>query len=172
VSFWLVPRRCDRNAFQTLINALAHRYDTVPFIPHVTLYSGPCSVSPTLDAWLDQAVQGIPPFELDIDGLRYSHQFSKTLFVQLRPNDTLHRLATRLRQVLPHLTAYDFDPHLSLIYKALNEATQQTLVETLALPIATIGFDEVQAVGSPESFQTQADVKSLHCLYTKSLHSR
>jgi hypothetical protein len=74
--------------------------------------------------------------------------------------------------VLPHLTAYDFDPHLSLIYKALNEATQQTLVETLALPIATIGFDEVQAVGSPESFQTQADVKSLHCLYTKSLHSR
>jgi putative hydrolase of the HAD superfamily len=172
VSFWLVPEEGDRQTFQTLINALAHRYDTVPFLPHVTLYSGPCSVLPTLDALLDQAIQGISPFELEIAGLRYSRRFSKTLFVQLRPTDTLHRLATRLRQTLPHPTGYDFDPHLSLIYQVLDEATQQTLVETIALPKATIGFDEVQAVATPESFETLSDIKSLRRLYTKSLHSR
>ena len=171
VSFWLVPAEPYRTDFQGLIQGLADAHQATTFLPHVTLYSGPMPEGVNLEQVLEDAVQGIPGFTLEVVDVRQSSVFAKTVFVQLRPSDWLRRLAGQIRQALPDAAGYDLNPHLSLLYQTLDPELRQGIADQMALPHTQIEFDAVQAVAAPDSFQTQADVQQLRCLYCHSLGS-
>jgi hypothetical protein len=169
VSFWLVPAEPYRADFQGLIQGLAEAYQATAFLPHVTLYSGPMPEGVNLEQVLGNVVRGIPRFTLEAVGVQQSSVFAKTVFVQLRPSDWLLRLARQIREALPDAAGYDLNPHLSLLYQALDPQRRQGIVDQVALPHTRIDFDQVQAVAAPDSFQTQADVQQLRCLYRHAL---
>lgn len=164
VSFWLVPAEADCALLQPLINSLTQAHGAEPFLPHVTLYSGPAAGALSIEALLAEAVQGLSPLDLEITAVRHSAVFTKTVFLQLKNMPPLSELANRIRQGVPNPVAYSFDPHVSLIYQYLDEAVRSHLVATVSLPRPTLKFNQVQAILSPDTFETQADVKSLRCL--------
>lgn len=167
-SFWLVPQSPDLEDFQGIINTLSRRFDTVPFCPHVTLYSG--LVPSTLD--LQAALADLAPtseLELEILGVDHGSRFAKTLYIQLRPSPVLSQLAQRLVDAIPEAQLPTLAPHLSLLYHHLDDATKQDLSQAISLSRSHIRFNQVQVMASTPTFDTQAHVSSLRCVHSQLL---
>lgn len=167
-SFWLVPQEPDLTYFQGLINTLAERFGTVPFCPHVTLYSGP------LPSALDvknvcAALSSECSVELEVIALNHDARFSKTLYIQLKPTPLLSQLVDSLVAAIPNVQRPILDPHVSLLYHRLDVANKQALIQTITLPRTTLRFHQVQAVAAPQNFETQAHVASLRCVHSQLL---
>lgn len=153
--------------FQTIINSLSERFSTIPFCPHVTLYSG--LLPPIVDIKQVCATLPLQSMELDVVGLSQASRFSKTLYVQLSLSDALRHLVGRLVAAIPDAQQTDLDPHLSLLYHSLDDATKQTLMETITLPQSTIQFNQVQVISAPQNFETQEHVSRLRHVYSQFL---
>lgn len=167
-SFWLVPQAPDLNDFQDIINTLAVRFDTVPFCPHVTLYSG--LVASTLDVQAVLAeLSSTRSLELEISGLHYESHFAKTLYIQLKQSPMLSKLVYRLVEAIPQAQVPALNPHVSLLYNNLDNATQQALTQKILLSRPTIQFDQVQVIAAPQTFETQEHVASLRCVHSQLL---
>lgn len=172
LSFWLLPSPADQKRFQTIIDTLAHTYNTTPFNPHVTIFSGRFASGSQPDQIIQDAIQGKRAVGLTCDRILYSHQFSKTLFLQFQPSDVLQQISDSLYQRSLKGSKSPLDPHLSLIYKeTMTEADQQAALSTLDVSNPQILFDTVAAMRAPETFQTQADVKALKLICTQPLMS-
>ncbi len=168
-SFWLVPQEPDLANFQGIINTLAECFGTVPFCPHVTLYSGALPPSVEVGRLLETVLQPVEPVELAIANLTYEPRFSKTLFVQLNQTPLLVQLVNRLVSAIPDAQLPPLDPHLSLLYHSLDNTIKQGLAEKITLTRPSIWFDQVQAIAAPYTFETQAHVASLRCVHTQLL---
>ena len=169
-SFWLVPQEPDLTYFRDTINALAKRFGTVPFSPHVTLYSGAVPSSINIGTLLASDLPAVEPLELHVVNLRHESRFSKTFYVQLVPSPLLIQLVDSLVAAIPNAQPPILDPHVSLLYHNLDPDTKQTLVDTITLPRSTIRFDQVQAIAAPQNFETQAHVSSLRCVHRQWLN--
>lgn len=166
-SLWLVPQEPDLAYFQAIINRLAKRFDTLPFCPHVTLYSGP--LPPAID--LQQVCAALPakPLVLEVQRLSHAPRFAKTLYVQLGQSPTLTQWVRHLVAAIPQAQDPVLDPHISLLYHRLDAAAKQTLMETISLPRPTITFNQVQVIAAPQNFETQKHVSQLHCVHRQFL---
>lgn len=162
-SFWLVPQEPDLKYFQDLINTLAKRFNTVPFCPHVTLYSGPFPA--TVDVRQVCAALPMSTIELEIVNLAYEARFSKTLYVQLQLLPTITQLVNCLIATIPNARPSVLAPHISLLYHRLEVVAQQELAATITLPRPMVRFNQIQAIAAPENFETQEHVASLRCVH-------
>jgi hypothetical protein len=160
VSFWLIPSQEDRAFFQKIIDTLAQEYDAPAFTPHVTIYSGEYAPNESPAELLEKAIQGVQCFSLRIDKLLYSEEFTKTLFVQFHPSTILSQISETIQSNSKNSSDYALNPHLSLIYKQMNEETKKNIRASLSLPKSEIVFDEVRAISTSETVQTREDVES------------
>jgi 2'-5' RNA ligase len=165
VSFWLIPAVEDKRFFQEIINTLAQKYAAAVFTPHVTLYSGHLAPDEPARQLVERATAGVPTFNLEIVGLSYTDQFTKTLFVQFQPSAVLREISERIRRNVAQPSGYHLDPHLSLLYHPLNRAEKVRLVHSITIPKNKIDFDEVRAVSTPGPTQTREDVARWQELY-------
>ena len=168
-SFWLVPQEPDLAYLQGLINTLAERFGTVPFCPHVTLYSGELLPSIEVRHLLETVVQPVRPIELSIATLNYEPKFSKTFFIQVNQTPELVQLINRLISAIPDAQWPSLDPHLSLLYHSLDVETKHDLAENMTFLRPSIWFDQVQAIAAPSTFETQEHVARLRCVHTHHL---
>lgn len=167
-SFWLIPKAPDLDDFQDIINALAARFNTVSFCPHVTLYSGPVSSTFDVQAVLVE-LSSTRSLELEISGVHYESHFAKTLYIQLKQSPVLSKLIHRLVEAIPQAQIPALDPHVSLLYNDLDDATQQALTQKILLSRPTIQFDQIQVIAASQTFETQEHVSSLRCVYSQLL---
>ena len=167
-SFWLVPQEPDLTYVQGLISTLAERFGTVPFCPHVTLYSGPLPSEVDVKT-IGAALSSEYSVELEVLALNHDSRFSKTLYIQLKQTPRLSQLVDRLVAAIPNAQRPILDPHVSLLYHRLDGGTKQALMSTIVLPRATLRFNQVQAVAAPQNFETQAHVASLRCVHSQLL---
>lgn len=160
VSFWLIPSEEDRAFFQRIIDTLSQEYDAPGFTPHVTIYSGEFAPDESAASLIGKATQGVEPFSLKIDKLLYSDEFTKTLFVQFQPSVILSKISEIIRSNSRKPSSFVLNPHLSLIYKQMDEATKKKLTTSLPLTGSEVVFNEVKAIFTPEKVQSRADVES------------
>lgn len=157
VSFWLIPAEPDRAFYQSLINTLAHQYNAPMFQPHITIHSGACDLDKVLE-FLQSIHQHQLEISLEVDRVRYSEQFTKTLFIQLCSNSELEQLSESIQRYFD--ATFELDPHLSLIYAPLTEMEKRSLTEQLQLSDRVIRFDRVCAIETPNKTQTREDVEA------------
>jgi hypothetical protein len=159
LTYWLIPAEPARSHFRSLIQDLARRFDAPVFEPHVTLYvTEPGNENPA-DA-LKETLRHIKPPSLSITAINYSDEFTKTLFVEFRPEESLSRLNGKLRAGSLSQLEYQLNPHLSLIYKTMTPGTKMQLANSLRLPFDDVRFDSAKAVISPAKIESRADVES------------
>ena len=184
LSFWLVPYLSSCEVLQSIINRLADQRGTQTFLPHVTLCSGPAPMrSPEDQSWsvrstpnwseilfpiITPIVDELHPFKLEIEQIRYGHQFSKTVFIQLRSTKTLVHLVTQIQQAL-HVPFQHPDPHVSLLYCTLEDERKRLIAQSIDLSRIALDFDRIQVMQAPATFQTQQDVAALRCIYATSI---
>ena len=169
VSFWLIPSDEDRAYFQEIINTLAQEYDAPSFTPHVTIYSGEYATEESPTALIEKAIQEVQSFSLKIDKLLYTDEYTKSFFVQFHPSSILSQISETLRNSSQMPSEFALNPHLSLIYKHLNEVIKQGLMTRLSLPKSEVLFDEVQVIVTSDKVQDREDVESWKIIYTTKL---
>jgi Cyclic phosphodiesterase-like protein len=159
LTYWLIPAEPARSHFRSFIQDLARRFDAPIFEPHLTLYvTEPGNENPA-DV-LREAFRNIKPPSLSIAAVNYSDKFTKTLFVEFRPNEMLSGLNERLRADSTSQREYRLNPHLSLIYKTMPRETKAQLANSLRLPFDEVRFDTAKAVISPAKIELRADVEA------------
>jgi 2'-5' RNA ligase len=159
LTYWLIPAEPARSHFRSLIQDLARRFDAPVFEPHVTLYvtesgnENPASV-------LKETLRNIKPPFLSVTAINYSDEFTKTLFVEFRPDELLDNLNEKLRASSASQREYQLNPHLSLIYKTMSPEMKMQLANSLHLPFDDVRFDSAKAVISPATIESPEDVEA------------
>jgi len=118
VSIWLVPEENQEKQLREIINNLSSRYNTFPFIPHITAYH--LDSVPDLNdltAKVEEIAQSARVLSLDFDKIDYSDVFTKTLYIRYKVSQELRVLHSKFKKAFSDYPPYEINPHLSLIYK-------------------------------------------------------
>jgi hypothetical protein len=168
LAYWLVPAEPAWRYLHSLIRDLAARLNAPEFEPHLTLYVTPAGNDhPT--GMLEDALPDFQPLRLSVTGIDCSDEFTKTLFLQFRPDEMLARLSAKLRSASVSQCEYHLNPHLSLIYKKMPTETKMQIANSLCLPFIEVEFDLVKAVISPAKIETNDDVNSWRVVASQQL---
>ncbi len=156
---WLLPAEPARGALRALVARLAEECNGPLFEPHLTLGPGsPASLGNAAGT----------PIYLRTVGVDFAAQFTRTLFVRLEFTAGLRSL----RRSLGIKSSRAFDPHISVLYRALPEERKAQLACSIALPFASVLFDSLALVRCPYPTNSRADVESWKVVASrKLLHS-
>jgi hypothetical protein len=142
-----------------MIRDLAARFDAPVFEPHVTIYvTSPDRENP--NKVLTDVTSQRQEYRLPIREIDYSDKFTKTLFVQFAPDSDLARLSEDLQRASASPMDYELSPHLSLLYKDMDQETKRRLAVSIALPFTEVIFDRVKAVICPATISSGEDVEA------------
>lgn len=157
VSFWLVPRKSEREPWQQLINTLASQYNTPGFVPHVTLavisivalHKPGVTALEFIQSRLNVFASANKPLRLPVKQTSFGTTRFQCVFAPV-PNEPVTQMADQLVSSLgqsnTEATAIPSDAHLSLLYACISQAQRQTLASNINAPASTVSFDEIYAV--------------------------
>lgn len=154
VAFWLSPAAGAREFFESLIKGLAERYDAPRFEPHVTLSGGDIPRERALEILRNLSIR--EPIELEVSGIEFSENYTKTLFVQFRSTPQIEALSAELQKASG--SDYELNPHLSLLYKEMPQDAKAEAAQTITLPFKTVSFESVKAVLTPTPIRGPEDI--------------
>src|SRR4029077_20609483 len=113
IAYWLLPEAAAREVFLREIRRLAKDFGPPFSEPHVTIFIARENSRAPLEVLREV---GPADIELAIHSIRFSEQFTKTLFVQFERNSVLQQLGDAIWRAEGARTRYLIDPHLSLLY--------------------------------------------------------
>jgi 2'-5' RNA ligase len=136
ISVWLVPALPERETLRTVITELSATFGAPAFDPHVTLYNAdiPTEKQSAIMERLGEIAAEFAVFELKSGEVRHTENFFKTVFIQIEPDKTLEKLQSTIAKPLKAHGDYEFDPHLSLIYKDMPDDSKAALAQTVQTP--------------------------------------
>lgn len=136
-SLWLVPDEPVRASLAATIEDLARRLGTTPFPPHVTLLSGMRAREGDVVRRAGEMCRALEPMRLRASKVEASASFFRCL--ALRVEETLGLLTAHAQAGMTFAPPdAPYEPHLSLVYGALDDAARAALVPELrqGLPVA------------------------------------
>jgi 2'-5' RNA ligase len=148
VAFWLMPRQEDAAQLAGTIGSLAGEHAAPSFDPHITLFARD-QPAPESEPWLTSlaaAVKGLPACRLRVSSIDHGPSRFKAVFLRIAADPALNRLQARVRDALGGSAAYEFDPHLSLIYKALEPLRRAAIMRRLVATPESIVCDSVAVI--------------------------
>jgi 2'-5' RNA ligase len=116
VSLWLVPPAPVRARLAATVKALAARFGTPRFTPHVTLLPGIRAGDQEVRARLRELRRGIPALVIRLEDVLVSDAYFRRLFVRAECTAALRQAHARAAAAFGREPDPDFLPHLSLLY--------------------------------------------------------
>jgi 2'-5' RNA ligase len=168
IAYWLIPAEPAQGFFQEAINDLARRYDAPVFDPHVTIHVG-ANRTDAAESAISQAARVCKPINLKALEIGHSREFIKTLFVQFALNKELRQLNETIRNAVQNSSHYEFEPHLSLLYKRMPPMARRELASSIKVPFPEVNFDALRAVRCISPTRTRSDVAAWRVVATKKL---
>jgi 2'-5' RNA ligase len=156
VAYWLRPETAAREMFSREIRKLAEQFGAPLFEPHVTIFVAPENSRAPLQVLREVGQVNI---ELTIHSIRFSEQFTKTLFVQFETNSALQQLGDAIWKASGARERYLIDPHLSLLYAKLPTETKQRLADNVRLPFREVRFISICAMRCARPTTTAVEVE-------------
>ncbi len=156
-SIWLIPSDIDGDSIGKSIQSLSKKYLAPIFKPHCTIIS-PITNLNKAQIIIDQLDQ--KEFQVNVKNIDESDDIWKTVFLKLVNNSTLKKINSLFNQVFPQI--YQFDPHISLIYKKLDETKRKSMLTKLDMKKAFV-IDKISIV------ETSGSVESWETVYSKPL---
>ena len=156
-SIWLIPSDIDSDCISKSIQSLSKKYLAPIFKPHCTIIS-PITNLNKAQIIIEQLDQ--KEFQVNVKKIDESDDIWKTVFLKLVNNSTLKKINGLFNQAFPQL--YQFDPHISLIYKKLDAKKRKSILTKLDMKKAFI-IDKISIV------RTSGSVESWETVYNKTL---
>lgn len=178
IAYWLIPAEPFLSIARETIARLAAELDAPVFEPHVTMFAARCSSDDIVreaDDLLQRAIgvlktaDKFTPITLLPTDIHSSPIFTKTLFIEFAPHDSLSQWTEALRMASGNRSDYQLQPHLSLLYKHLSEIERQRIIRELSPPLDPVLFDRVQAVCVPDQIESPEDVKGWNVIASVAL---
>ena len=98
-------------------------------------------------------------------GLGYTRLFTKTLFIQFAESQPLREMHDHAIGACSNLSGYELNPHLSLLYKTINEEEKAQLCRELDMPDGPFLFDRFQAIAMESPFRTPEQIERCRTVY-------
>lgn len=154
-SIWLLPSKEDKAYLSEVIQSFGAEYDAPVFDPHCTIFS-PISDLDSAKAIIDQI--NFKPFEVPMTVLGQTDIIWKTVFIELQKKNQL----TILNQIFKESfdVEYNFQPHISLIYKTMESDSKNAIIQKLDLKKSYImdGIGIVETSGPVEEWKSVYEV--------------
>ena len=149
-AFWLLPCAADAARLQAMIDALAAAHAAPVFEPHLTLHVAECPAQLDIETVLGTIAERHPPLALAALATGHSEAYYKALYLsvsgELQDGPALVALRRDLVGQLAAADAYDFQPHLSLLYGQFPAQRRTELAVDHDLHGHTLRFDRIAAV--------------------------
>lgn len=132
-----MPPPAVRDALREQIAALARRYRTPRFEPHITLLGAIAGEIEAIRVHAAALARAIAPIEVRLCTLEHTDAYFRCVYLKAEINEAL-RSAHRLTcQQLQRPMDEEFMPHLSLVYGDLDAVTRSQLVDDIGRSLAT-----------------------------------
>ncbi|MBA2744362.1 MAG: hypothetical protein H0U43_08685 [Chthoniobacterales bacterium] len=168
VAFWLMPAVHEAALLDSLVRRLVEEHSAPVFEPHLTLFAGKIAAQPALHAL--RTVRVRPLYELRVERIGYSDEFTKTFFIQFCHSAELQQLSDALSSSVSASGSYELNPHLSLLYKKLPRRTKAKLASVISVPFRQVNFDRLQVVAGNDHTAQGEDVASWKTLAVRRLN--
>ena len=168
LAFWLVPAPDSKSFFAGVIEELAQRFAGPVFEPHVTLRGAELDESRALDL-LEKVAAASGPLQLRIRGVDFSEKYTRTLYVQFQSSVDASRASAAFAKGAGSQNGYEFDPHLSLLYKTMPDAAKAELAREIRIPFDHVSFDALKLVSVPGPIEAPEDVEAWRMLAERRL---
>ncbi|MEW6043753.1 MAG: hypothetical protein AB1608_05775 [Thermoproteota archaeon] len=155
-SIWLEPTAKDGLYLSKTIKYLSRKYDAPIFSPHITLYSGIRRYAQARAAV--NACADFQKMRIVVRRMRHSDYLWKTLYLETKKDKDLQRINHMLKKNLTN--KYKFEPHISLIYKALDTKTKRQIAKDLNLK-RSYKFDKITIIRSPTRISNWKKLKTI-----------
>ncbi len=141
LALWFVPNGDRRLALRRGIEALARRYDTVAFDPHVTLLGGIRLSEEEARFRLSglATVLGQVPIRLTVTS--WGREYYQCVFVEVDRDERLIAARDRARTLFAVETEATYRPHLSLVYGDVDVGLRQRIANELGSSLRGEGFN-------------------------------
>lgn len=141
-SVWAEPATQDAKYLLKIIRSLGEKYSAPTFRPHITLYGGVRNMSSVMTAIRNC---GARKFSVRTKSLDFSDSVWKTVFVNVERNRQMQKINNAIKEVASN--QYDFSPHMSLIYKKMDNSTKQKIINDLKIK-GKFTFDKITIIVS------------------------
>lgn len=128
---WYLFDKDDENYLCEIIGNLAKKYNSSSFIPHITAYGLLDIDLKILDKEIFKTIQGVNSFSVDVTTINFSDNFWKSFFIEILPNKHFTKINNSLTKKLSQFSKYSFSPHISLLYKHLEQSQKQFLTKSI-----------------------------------------
>ena len=132
-AIWYVFESEDNRYLSQIIKKMAKTYDTPVFRPHITAYGLIDIKIETIDKIVTDCIIEETSFIVEKNCISYSSDFWKSIFIEIKINENLMRINKKLFDSLHSFQKYEFNPHVSLIYKKINQEKQKEIANNLQI---------------------------------------
>lgn len=128
---WLTFSPDDEKYLVEIIENLGIQHLAPFFIPHITIYG----LVHTKLSKIEEIIKKIDtsPFVVKKQSVLYSENFWKTVYIQIEKERSLDKIYSILKNNLGKYSDYEFDPHISLIYKRMEFSEKENIIRKLSL---------------------------------------
>tara|TARA_B110000467_G_scaffold3232_1_gene2704 strand:- start:633 stop:1133 length:501 start_codon:yes stop_codon:yes gene_type:complete len=130
-AIWYLFDEDDESYLSTIISNLAKKYDAPSFTPHITAYGLVNIDLKTLDQKILESIPDIQSFIVERSSINFSNNFWKSFFVEILSNKNFIKINNNLTKKLSKFSEYSFSPHISLLYKHLEQSQKQFLTKSI-----------------------------------------
>jgi 2'-5' RNA ligase len=143
-SIWVEPAAKDAKYLLRIIRKLGKKYGSPTFCPHITVYDRVRSSSAAKFAVKNCNMK---KFTVKTTDLEFSDNLWKTVFINVEKNQKLKRIHDVIKKNIPLNSKYEFHPHISLIYKKLDDSKKQGIIDGLKIK-QKFTFDKITIIAS------------------------
>ncbi len=118
-AIWLTFSKNDRDYLKKIIDELSEKYHAPKFEPHITVYGLVDSEMSLIESIAKEAMLNCNSFLVEKSEILQSDELWKTVYVELKINNHLEIIHKNLKKHFEKISKYEFNPHISLIYKIL-----------------------------------------------------
>jgi 2'-5' RNA ligase len=154
---WVLPDSGSGKHFSSLIGSLANRYNSFPFIPHITIAGVPDWESNEIKKAVNNISGNVEAFRLPVKKIQCGEHPYQKLTIAVEPNSGFKNILREIdHQFNGNFGKREF-PHLSLLYSRLNCSGLQKEIENLPHKLPeSIGVQTLALVkldGTPDQWE-------------------
>ncbi len=118
-AIWLTFSKNDREYLKKIIDEISEKYHAPKFEPHITVYGLVDSEMSLIDNIAKEVTLNCNSFLVKKSEILQSDELWKTVYIELKMNSQLELIHKNLKKHFKKISKYEFNPHISLIYKIL-----------------------------------------------------
>ncbi|MFB5606414.1 MAG: hydrolase, partial [Nitrosarchaeum sp.] len=112
---------------------VAEKYHAPKFEPHITVYGLIDSKMSLIDTVSKETTVNCDSFLVEKSEILQSDNLWKTVYIELKMNKRMELIHKNLEKYFEKILKYQFNPHISLIYKILSIEEKNEIINELKI---------------------------------------